>query len=118
MKSGTDDLGKGTTAPMKRDGNTRVFYTGDIHGSETIYRKALNAGAFYRAGVIIFGGDLSGKAIVILTEMPGGKYACDFMGRHYELTTETEVQGIRAASQSEWLLLLPDGKGRASFAWS
>jgi Icc-related predicted phosphoesterase len=82
------------TAPMKRDGNTRVFYTGDIHGSETIYRKALNAGAFYRAGVLIFGGDLSGKAIVILTEMPGGKYACDFMGRHYELTTETEVQGI------------------------
>jgi len=79
---------------MKRDGNTRVFYTGDIHGSDTIYRKALNAGAFYKAGVLIFGGDLSGKAIVILTEIPGGKYGCDFMGRHYELGTETELQGM------------------------
>lgn len=94
MKSNTDELGEKVAMPMKRDGNTRVFYTGDIHGSDMIYRKALNAGAFYKAGVLIIGGDLSGKAIVILTEIHGGKYACDFMGRHYELATQSEIQGI------------------------
>jgi len=79
---------------MKSDGKTRIFYTGDIHGSETVYRKALNAGPFYKAGTLIFGGDLSGKAVVVLSEMGGGRLACDFMGRHYELGTEKEVEEI------------------------
>jgi Icc-related predicted phosphoesterase len=59
-----------------------------------VYRKALNAGPFYKAGTLIFGGDLSGKAVVVLSEIGGGRLACDFMGRHYELGTEKEVEEI------------------------
>src|SRR5579884_1718123 len=35
----------------------RIYYAGDIHGSEKCWRKFLNAAAFYEADVLILGGD-------------------------------------------------------------
>lgn len=42
----------------------KIFYVTDIHGSETCWRKFLNAGPFYQADVVIVGGDITGKAMV------------------------------------------------------
>ena len=42
----------------------RCFYVSDIHGSEVCWRKFLNAGRFYKADVLIMGGDIVGKALV------------------------------------------------------
>jgi len=50
----------------------RVFFATDLHGSETCWRKFLNAAKFYRADVLICGGDLTGKAIVPIVEAGGG----------------------------------------------
>jgi Icc-related predicted phosphoesterase len=46
----------------------RVYYAGDIHGSERCWRKFLNAAAFYEADALILGGDLTGKALVPIVE--------------------------------------------------
>jgi uncharacterized protein len=51
---------------------TRLFFATDLHGSETCWRKFLNAAAFYRADVLICGGDMTGKAIVPMVEANGG----------------------------------------------
>ena len=51
---------------------TRVVYATDLHGSEICWRKFLNAARFYRANVLICGGDLTGKAIIPLVEDDGG----------------------------------------------
>jgi Icc-related predicted phosphoesterase len=51
---------------------TKVFFATDLHGSETCWRKFLNAATFYRADVLICGGDLTGKAIVPMIEANGG----------------------------------------------
>ena len=51
---------------------TRVFFATDLHGSETCWRKFLNAAAFYRADVLVCGGDMTGKAIVPMVEAAGG----------------------------------------------
>ena len=59
----------------------RIFYAGDIHGSEKCWRKFLNAAAFYEADVLILGGDLTGKALVPIVEQGDGAWAARVLGR-------------------------------------
>jgi uncharacterized protein len=42
----------------------KIFFATDLHGSETCWKKFLNAAKFYDADVLICGGDMTGKAIV------------------------------------------------------
>jgi Icc-related predicted phosphoesterase len=42
----------------------KIFSATDIHGSETCWRKFLNPAAFYRADLVVLGGDLTGKIMV------------------------------------------------------
>jgi len=46
----------------------KVFFATDLHGSETCWRKFLNAAKFYGCDVLVCGGDMTGKAIVPLVE--------------------------------------------------
>src|SRR5207249_1926630 len=39
------------------EGLMRVYFATDLHGSETCWRKFLNAGQHYKADVIVLGGD-------------------------------------------------------------
>ena len=41
-----------------------VFFATDIHGSEICWRKFLNAAAFYKADMVVLGGDVTGKVMV------------------------------------------------------
>jgi len=47
---------------------TRIFFATDLHGSEKTYIKFLNAASFYKAQVLILGGDITGKVIVPLVK--------------------------------------------------
>jgi Icc-related predicted phosphoesterase len=61
---------------MKR---LRIFYAGDIHGSDICYRKFINAWKVYQADLLILGGDITGKAIVpIIRE--NGHWSAHFHG--------------------------------------
>jgi uncharacterized protein len=42
----------------------KLFFVSDIHGSETCFRKLVNAGKFYGVDVLLMGGDLAGKELV------------------------------------------------------
>ena len=48
----------------------KVFFATDIHGSETCWRKFLNAAAFYKADMVILGGDVTGKVMVPIAGHP------------------------------------------------
>jgi uncharacterized protein len=50
---------------------SKVFFATDLHGSETCWRKFLNAARFYDADVLICGGDMTGKAIVPMVQENG-----------------------------------------------
>jgi Icc-related predicted phosphoesterase len=43
---------------------TKILFVSDIHGSETVFRKSLNAAKMYKANYLIFGGDLFSKDFV------------------------------------------------------
>ena len=42
----------------------KIFFATDIHGSEICWRKFLNAAAFYKADMVVLGGDVTGKVMV------------------------------------------------------
>lgn len=68
----------------------RLYYASDIHGSERLWRKFLNAAKVYEAPVIVMGGDVTGKAIVPLVERPEG-YEMELFGRRELLTDEQQL---------------------------
>jgi uncharacterized protein len=65
-------------AGRKRD--LRIYYTGDIHGSELCFRKFLKAPEFYEADVAVIGGDITGKVMVPVVEVDDGMLHARVMG--------------------------------------
>jgi Icc-related predicted phosphoesterase len=63
-----------------------IFYASDIHGSERVFRKFLNAATFYKVKAIVFGGDLTGKAIVPFVETSPGCYQAEVSGAAHSVT--------------------------------
>ncbi|MGZ3644894.1 MAG: metallophosphoesterase family protein, partial [Ktedonobacteraceae bacterium] len=58
----------------------KSFYASDIHGSEMLWRKFINAAAFYKAEVLIMGGDVAGKAVVPIVNRNTSFYAPSIAG--------------------------------------
>jgi Icc-related predicted phosphoesterase len=50
----------------------RIFFATDVHGSETCWRKFVNAAAAYKADALILGGDITGKQLVVIAPDKGG----------------------------------------------
>ncbi|AWR96534.1 hypothetical protein DFR86_02530 [Acidianus sulfidivorans JP7] len=61
---------------------TRLLFTSDLHGSDIVFKKFLNAGKLYKADALIIGGDLAGKALVPIIELGNGKYEIE--GKTFE----------------------------------
>jgi len=82
---------------MKNGGITsgmRMLFTTDIHGSETCFRKFLNALKIYNVDVGILLGDLCGKMLYPIVNQPNGTYTCDFLGQKRVMKTKEELQSI------------------------
>ncbi len=52
--------------------STRLYYASDIHGSDVLWRKFLNAADAYNVSVLIMGGDVTGKVVVPLVQHEDG----------------------------------------------
>ncbi len=53
----------------------KYFYASDIHGSDMLWRKFINAAGFYGVEVLIMGGDIAGKAVVPIVRRNTSFYA-------------------------------------------
>lgn len=73
-----------------------IFFAADIHGSDRVFRKFLKAAPFYGAGALVFGGDMTGKALVPLVEEPAGRYRAELFGRRYDAGTGSELDDLEA----------------------
>ena len=63
--------------------STRIFFVSDIHGSNTCYRKYLNALKIYNVDVGILLGDLTGKVLIPLVKKNPGGWETTLMGPLY-----------------------------------
>jgi Icc-related predicted phosphoesterase len=69
----------------------RIFFVTDLHGSEICWKKFLNAGAFYKADVVILGGDVTGKAMVPIVQGAGGAWEASLQDHRETFETETGI---------------------------
>jgi Icc-related predicted phosphoesterase len=74
---------------------TRVFFAADLHGSQTTFRKFLNAASFYDVDALVFGGDLMGKALVPIVR-ENGTYRAHFNGEEHEFDSDGLPAFIRS----------------------
>ena len=72
----------------------KILNVSDIHGSETCYRKFLNALVLYKADVGILCGDLSGKMINPIVKQADGSYLTTLMGQNRRAETEEELKSL------------------------
>ncbi len=70
----------------------KVFFATDVHGSDLCWRKLVSAGQFYKADVVVLGGDTTGKQVVPLVKQTDGKVTSDFLGIRTVLDKEEEVK--------------------------
>jgi Icc-related predicted phosphoesterase len=72
----------------------KVFFATDIHGSEVCWRKFLNAAAFYKADLVILGGDVTGKVMVPIVAHQG-YWQVTVRGQEHRLETQQELDDIQ-----------------------
>jgi Icc-related predicted phosphoesterase len=83
-------FGRGQSAKV-----TTVFYATDVHGSERTWRKFLNAAAFYKADVLVMGGDVMGKLTIPIIREAGGTHRATIHGRVERLETASDIERTR-----------------------
>lgn len=73
----------------------KIFFAADLHGSETCFRKYLNALKIYKVDIGILDGDLTGKMINPIVKQSDGTYTCNFLGEDIKVKTEGELQNLK-----------------------
>jgi Icc-related predicted phosphoesterase len=73
---------------------TRIYYASDVHGSEKLWRKFVNAASFYSADVLVLGGDLTGKVLVPLVERGPGHWEARVFGKEHKAKRESQVEEL------------------------
>lgn len=72
----------------------RLFYTGDIHGSELLFRKFLGAAKFYEVDALVLGGDITGKVMVPIVERKPGRFEATVLGRTRKAKNEQQLEEL------------------------
>jgi Icc-related predicted phosphoesterase len=74
---------------------TRLYFTTDLHGSQTCFNKLCHAPDIYEVKTVLIGGDLTGKTIILGKKRADGVVLCDYLGQVYELKNENELSILR-----------------------
>ncbi len=72
----------------------RIFFATDIHGSNICWKKFVGAADFYKAVVLVLGGDMTGKALIPIICQPDGKCWTDLQDNHMVLKNPDEVNQL------------------------
>lgn len=74
----------------------RIYFATDVHGSETCWRKFINAAKFYDADVLILGGDMTGKAVVPIISDGHGGYRSYLQDQRHDFDGHDELERYEA----------------------
>lgn len=74
----------------------RVYYASDVHGSDLLWRKFLNAAKHYECSTLIMGGDLMGKAVVPIVRN-NGTYTAWVIGEERRAGSPEELDALERA---------------------
>jgi hypothetical protein len=102
---------------------TVIFFASDLHGSNVCFKKFVNGAKFYGANVLIMGGDMTGKAVIPITEQDDGSYIGFQAGESVVLDNHDAVDDFKKTvgnmgyypkemTESEYQALRGDEAGR------
>jgi len=74
---------------------TRVFFATDVHGSERCFNKFLAAGRYYKADVLVLGGDITGKRVIPIVDMGNGVRNATYVGKVETASTQEELETLK-----------------------
>jgi uncharacterized protein len=98
----------------QKQGITRLFYAGDVHGSRVCWKKFVNAAAHYPADALVMGGDLTGKALVPIVRREDGSYGARVIGEQRVALTAEELDQMQQAISTNGMypLILDEEEAR------
>ncbi|AAK42840.1 metallophosphoesterase [Saccharolobus solfataricus] len=86
----------------------KLMFVTDIHGSDIVFRKAINAAHMFKVNYLVFGGDLVGKGVVLLN-----KKVDEYLTLDNKLITKEEVEEIKR--NGYYIYILENRKGMEDF---
>jgi len=106
----------------------KIYFCADVHGSEIVFAKFLNAGKFYKTDIMMLSGDITGKMVTPIIRHKDGSCSSEFMGKKYHLKNENEVRKLEESignggyyaylTSEEELKELGDNKAKAQEIFS
>lgn len=73
------------------NGEVKMFFASDLHGSNVCFKKFINSAKFYGADVLVLGGDLTGKAVIPIAEQKDGTFLAFQHGQAVQITGRSEL---------------------------
>jgi Icc-related predicted phosphoesterase len=74
------------------DSRVRILFATDVHGSDPVWKKFIKGASFYKADVLILGGDITGKNVVpVVANSNDGSYSAEFQGIRHSLHSREEL---------------------------
>ena len=70
---------------------TRILFATDVHGSDPVWSKFIRGAQYYKADVLILGGDITGKSVVPVMANPDGTYSAEFQEQVRVLRNKEEL---------------------------
>jgi len=81
--------------PTQSGKMVRILYGSDFHGSETVFRKFLASSRQYQAGILIVGGDVTGKAMVPVIHQGKGTYTASWFGKTESAANPADLEALK-----------------------
>jgi Icc-related predicted phosphoesterase len=72
----------------------RLYYASDIHGTEVLWKKFLNAPKVYDAKVLVMGGDITGKVVIPIVLEEDGTWVARLFGGRQVARDEGELDAL------------------------
>ena len=73
------------------NGQVKIFFASDLHGSNVCFKKFVNGAKFYGADVLVLGGDLTGKAVIPIAEQQDGSYLAFQHGESVSINGKSDL---------------------------
>ena len=72
----------------------KLFFATDIHGSDVCWKKFINAAKFFDCQVLVMGGDMTGKMLMPIVDIGGGRHRARLAGDERIVAT-ADVPALR-----------------------
>lgn len=84
----------------------RLYYAGDIHGSDVLWKKFINAAGHYGADALVMGGDITGKGLIPIID-DNGHYTAEVRGERRVARTSEELRELENAISMNGMYPVP-----------